>query len=75
MHRLSVVQFTLIYHSKLTDGQLESKAENSNFYSPENHAHETCTVSCRYLRVQVQAKLLIFQSKFSGPRKFTLRYQ
>ena len=28
-----------------------------------------------YLKVIVYSKLLISQSKFSGPRKFTLRYQ
>ena len=33
------------------------------------------TVSYRYLKVKVHPKLLISQSKFSGPRKFTLRYQ
>ena len=29
------------------------------------------TVSSRYLRMEVHLKLLISQSKFSGPRKFT----
>ena len=33
------------------------------------------TVNSRYLKVEVNPKLLISQSKFSGPRKFTLRYQ
>ena len=33
------------------------------------------TVSCRYIKVQVHPKLLTYQSKFSGPRKFTLRCQ
>ena len=33
------------------------------------------TVNSRYLKVEVYPKLLISQSKFSGPRKFTLRYQ
>ena len=33
------------------------------------------TVSSRYLKVEVHPKLLISQSKFSGPRKFTLRLQ
>ena len=32
-------------------------------------------VNSRYLEVEVHPKLLISQSKFSGPRKFTLRYQ
>ena len=32
------------------------------------------TVSSRYLKVEVHLKLLISQSKFSGPRKFTLRH-
>ena len=32
-------------------------------------------VNSRYLKVKVHPKLLISQSKFSGPRKFTLRYQ
>ena len=31
--------------------------------------------SSQELRVEVHSKLLISQSKFSGPRKFTLRYQ
>ena len=35
----------------------------------------TGRVSSRYLEVEVHFKLLISQSKFSGPRKFTLRYQ
>ena len=33
------------------------------------------TVNSSYLRVQNCPKLLISQSKFSGPRKFTFRYQ
>ena len=33
------------------------------------------TVNSRYLKVKVQPKLLISQSNFSGPRKFTSRYQ
>ena len=33
------------------------------------------TVNSRYLEVKVQLKLLVSQSKFSGPRKFTLIYQ
>ena len=36
---------------------------------------KTTTVNSRYLKVEVYPKLLISQSKFSGPRKFTLRYQ
>ena len=31
--------------------------------------------SALYLKVEVHPKLLISQSKFSGPRKYTLRYQ
>ena len=34
----------------------------------------THTVSSGYLIFEVHPKLLISQSKFSGPRKFTLRY-
>ena len=33
------------------------------------------TVNYQYLKVKIYSKLLISQSKFSGPRKFTLRYQ
>ena len=33
------------------------------------------TVNSLYLKVKVYPKLLIAQSKFSSPRKFTLRYQ
>ena len=33
------------------------------------------TVNSRCLKVEVQPKLLISQSNFSGSRKFTLRYQ
>ena len=33
------------------------------------------TVNSRYLRIEVHPKLLIFESKFSGPRKFTFKYQ
>ena len=34
------------------------------------------STNSRYLKVKkVQLKLLIFQSKFSGPRKFTLTHQ
>ena len=33
------------------------------------------TLDYRYLKVDYLFKLLINQSKFSGPRKFTLRYQ
>ena len=33
------------------------------------------TVSSQYLKVKVHPKLLIFQSKFSGSRKFALKYQ
>ena len=32
-------------------------------------------VKSRYLRVEVHPKLLISLNEFSGPRKFTLRYQ
>ena len=32
-------------------------------------------VNSHYLEVNVNLKLLIFQSKFCGPRKFILRYQ
>ena len=32
-------------------------------------------VSSRYLKVKAHPKLLLSQSKFSGSRKFTLRYQ
>ena len=40
------------------------------------HMHYTvCTVSFQYLRVKVHGSLLISHSKFSGPRKFTSRYQ
>ena len=35
----------------------------------------TDTVSSGYLKVKVNLKPLISQSKFSGPRKFTFRYQ
>ena len=31
------------------------------------------TVKSRYLKVKIHLKLLTSQSKFSGPRKFTLR--
>ena len=31
--------------------------------------------SSGYLKIKVHPKLLVSQSKFSGPRKFTLRYQ
>ena len=31
------------------------------------------TVSPGYLKVKIHPKLMIFQSKFSGPRKFTMR--
>ena len=34
-----------------------------------------CTINSRYLKVEFYSKLLISQSKFSGTRKFTLRYQ
>ena len=33
------------------------------------------TVNSRYLEIEINLKLLIYQSKFSGSRKFTLRYQ
>ena len=33
------------------------------------------TVNSQYLKVKVNPKLLIFQRKFSDPRKFTLRFQ
>ena len=33
------------------------------------------SLNSRDLKVQVHSKLLISQSKFSGSRKFTLRYQ
>ena len=33
------------------------------------------TVILRYLEIEVHPKLLICQSKFSGPQKITLRYQ
>ena len=36
---------------------------------------EYITVNSPYLKVQIHPKLLISGSKFSGPRKFTLRYQ
>ena len=33
------------------------------------------SVNSQYLKVEVHCKLLISQNKFSGPSKFTLRYQ
>ena len=33
------------------------------------------TVNLRYLKLKIHPKLLIFQSKFSGSRKFTMKYQ
>ena len=36
---------------------------------------DECTVNSRYLKVDIHHKLRISQSKFSGCRKFTLRYQ
>ena len=33
------------------------------------------TVNFRYLKVEVHSKLLIYHSKFSGPRTFEFRYQ
>ena len=42
---------------------------------PPSRRKKSGTVSSRYLTVENQRKLLISQSKFSVPRKFTLRYQ
>ena len=39
------------------------------------HKVSESTVISRSLKVEDNLKLPIFQSKFSGPRKFTLRYQ
>ena len=39
------------------------------------HSIETTTVSSPYFKVPECLKLLMSQSKFSGPRKFTLRHQ
>ena len=33
------------------------------------------TINSLYLKVKIHPKLLVSQSKFSDPRKFTLRYQ
>ena len=35
----------------------------------------TNTVNCQYFKDKIHSKLLISQNEFSGPRKFTLRYQ
>ena len=65
------------------------KAETSQEESPEQSDYEVSRlipelnipvmigsmVRSQYLKVEVYSKLLIPQSKFSGPRKFTLRYQ
>ena len=39
------------------------------------HVGINYTVNYGCLKVEVHTKLLMSQSKFSGPRKFTLRYQ
>ena len=46
----------------------------SDYDDSEIRSHFT-TVNARYLNVKLYRKLLISVSKFSGPRKFTLRYQ
>ena len=51
----------------------EKKTEVKRFL--RRNKGEQITVNSRYLNVEVHSKLLISQSKFSGPRKFTLRYQ
>ena len=44
-------------------------------YSTVADDNHVITVNSQYFKVLVQPKLLISPSKFSGPRKLTLRYQ
>ena len=50
-----------VYHGRKTTMQQQQQKIN--------------TVNFQYLRVKVNPKLLISQNKFSGTRKFILRYQ
>ena len=47
-----------------------------HLYGTMDHSHSSLYMHfLRYFRVEVYPKLLILQSKFSGSRKFKLRYQ
>ena len=43
--------------------------------SPKSRRRDQHTANSQYLEIDVHLKLLVSQSKISGPRKFTLRHQ
>ena len=69
--------FSLIYHFSLLSPSLWETARYRLKYCLKGPLSPTQPTNQpnRYLKVEVPSKQLISQSKFSGPRKFTLRYQ
>ena len=64
--------FLLISPYKLESSLSLQLSQHTSAHIPELSPY---TVNSRYLKVEVHPKLMISQSKFSSPRKFTLRYQ
>ena len=75
-----VSKFGLLYIKHTKFGQfcaqhLMYTAGGHKYLAKQNYSQNKITVNSLYLKVQVHSKLLVSQSEFSGPSKFTLRYK